>query len=265
MIDAGPPPIIFPKPAIIRSAADLNRHDRRAIERRFGVRFRDPALAMLPGAFPFVGAGGAPIPSGGYVTGGYYEKTSGSATMTFTGVDIGTASATRTIVITAGARFATATGATCTVNGVTIDRQVASAITSPAAIYSGIVATGSTGVSVVLSGWTSTSGGAGIGVYAVYDLLSSTAEYTNYQDASDAALSVTVSDGGFIVGTGRGGNSSSGWVWTNLTEDYDQLTASGSQSSLSGASDWFVTGGSQSITMNYSGGTKTGGCLAAFR
>lgn len=49
MIDVGPPPLVFPKPAIIRAASDLGRHDRGVIEREFGVKFSEPAKAILPG------------------------------------------------------------------------------------------------------------------------------------------------------------------------------------------------------------------------
>ena len=53
-----PPKIAFPKPAIVRAAGDLHRHDRRAIEREFGVRLPEPKLAMLPGMMPVGWAGG---------------------------------------------------------------------------------------------------------------------------------------------------------------------------------------------------------------
>lgn len=51
MFDAAPPPKIWmpPKPALIRSVDELNRHDRRAIERQHGIKLANLGVTQLIG------------------------------------------------------------------------------------------------------------------------------------------------------------------------------------------------------------------------
>lgn len=58
LFDAAPPPPLWtpPKPAIIRFVGELNRHDRRWLEKKHGLKFQE---AILPGMSMIRAAGGA--------------------------------------------------------------------------------------------------------------------------------------------------------------------------------------------------------------
>jgi len=172
------------------------------------------------------------VPSYSYRT--HAEDFTDLTTYTFASQDIGTASATRYVVVTVFGRHTAAfTFSSVTVAGVSATSVVEQANAgSRLGIFIAAVPSGTTGNVVVTA-----SGGivrCGIGVYALYDLSSSTAITTNSSTASPAALSVNVTPGKILIAAAyTNGGSGNQLTWSGATEDFDVNLEVGTSSSAS--------------------------------
>ena len=190
-------------------------------------------------------------------------------TYTFSTVAIGTAGANRHVAVSVHASdLSGSTGITSvTIGGVGATQVVIQAgdiagVSFTTAIYIAAVPTGATGdVVVVFAGGRSR---CGIGVWAVYDLLSATAVDTQVKTSVVAAVAfpalATDADGVAIFAVGSGGTTTHSW--SSATEDFDEAVEAGQ--SHSGASI-STTGASISETVTASGDTEQAGVCASFR
>lgn len=161
-LDLPPAPslLTLPKPAIVRAVGDLNRHDRRAIEREFGVKFPELRQASLPGTAPVVSAT-ALVP----VTLEYtdlYTSAADASTYTAANRTIGAASSDRIVVIatTGGSGAQTVSSVTIAGGAATIRSSATNG-----AIASRLVISGTTATIVV--NWSGTTFRTAIAVYTL--------------------------------------------------------------------------------------------------
>jgi hypothetical protein len=172
------------------------------------------------------------------------DGTAGPA-YTFSSQAIGTAAASRRIIVGAfGRSNAAVTLTSITVGGVTAT-VVASAtdndgivflrsdlaiVDFPAGTSASIVVTYSSAGSLAR---------ASIGVWAAYDLLSATPTDTANNNSDPMSAAIDVSAGGIIVGFATS-DATATHTWTNLTERFDEAVEG--ISSHTGASDAFAAG-----------------------
>lgn len=178
---------------------------------------------------------------------------SAATTYTFSSLSLGTAATSRKIMVfAAGANNASLSISSVTVAGVSASELLsgsfgASPITG--GVWIADVPTGTTGDVVVT--WSASQDQCGVGVYALYNVSSSTPYDTDSFSggATSGATSVTVNySGGFFLGfVANQNNSVTGYSWTNVTEDFDISIAGGAGRYMSGASS--VASGSGSVTM----------------
>lgn len=158
-------------------------------------------------------------------------QTGGSSTYTFSSTAIGTAAASRYVVVCAeGSTSLTAT----TLNSVAIDGNAATAIASVkatespnianimTAIYGLAVPSGTT-ASIVVTFSAVLSRGCTIAVYALYDLQSTTPFSTNTNTAaSGTSISTTINipGGGIGIATIGSYSASGGTMTAGLSQDY---------------------------------------------
>lgn len=214
------PPLVFPKPAIIRPATDDLL--------RYG---RDPVAAGMMAHRMRRAAGNSAGPASlSYVTAPAIDTGTNYSTITFSSVSIGTAG-NRWVIVGAGFRDNNANSFT----SVNIDGNAMSEAVfrqhstkfSGAGIYILYYPTGTTASIQLNTSNTASPGRMGIGVWAAYDLLSATPTQTTYDEGTDQSVvgSLTISSGGFgigfnrIVGTGSGRTHS----WSNMTERFDAV------------------------------------------
>jgi hypothetical protein len=220
IIDAPPKLWIPPKPAIIRPAGA-------------GLA-REAHLATL---FPIF------VPSGKLPTLAFTDTDSSSSdvsTYTFTSASLGTAGATRHIIVgfAAGQLGANLNAPnSCTIAGVSATLVISDPVGTGLSwrqFWIAAVPTGTTG-NIVLTRAGNMSSGA-IVVWAAYDLISATAFATGTPGSGTptASANCNTSAGGIAVGFARG-SSSSTFTWSGLTEDADFLIG-GDTVSISGAS-----------------------------
>jgi hypothetical protein len=193
-------------------------------------------------------------------------------TYTFTGKSLGTAATGRRIIVGVTAL----NSASRTISSLTVGGHAATQVAFveasggggfvPVGLYVIQVDTGTTANIVVTFSAGATR--CGIGVFAAYDLLSSTATDTDTSTANPQTDSINVDGGGVLVGYAH--NWTSGVdttnAWTNLTERFDQsVETTVPSSNHSGASDAFAS--SQAVTVTCTPSTFTAGafCLASFR
>lgn len=178
---------------------------------------------------------------------------------TFTGVNIGTASADRYVIVTISA--AKASGAwTGTIDTLLIGAAGATkaiAVTSSSstsAIYALNVTTGTTATIAATLPSSGDTDGASIGVYQANCLTSGTATGTGSGTGTgSAAGSLTIPASGFGIGS-AGHTSTAGAIsWTNLTLDY--TVNPGTEGSVSSASS--TAAGTLTRTATASGGAMT--------
>lgn len=178
------------------------------------------------------GAGGSTVPPISF----QYQTTTGSdsnsSSYTFSNVAIGTAAADRYVVVVA--TVAQGTGGLLTIDTVSIagtngtisvnQRDGTNSASCNAAIASRLVTTGTTATIVV--GLSSSARSCYISVYNVYGLTSATATNT-YSSTTDplSFSNVNFDAGGFIVSGGIQRGVSSTSTWTELTENYDSVSA----------------------------------------
>lgn len=171
---------------------------------------------------------------------------SAATTYTFTSKDIGTAATGRRIivgVIGSGAASRTISSVTVGGNAATAINFVEGSGTGAflqSAIYIIQVDAGTTATVVVT--FSAGNNRCSVGIWAAYDLQSSTATATGTSVANPQTASLNISAGGIAIGVANGfdNNALTGYSWTNLTENFDGLFAS-NQIAHSGASAAFVT------------------------
>lgn len=175
----------------------------------FGLQ---PAAAgLLLNSYRF----GTAAPARSYTYGGSSAFGTGSSA-TYTAAPLGTADATRVIVVTVSVRG----GGTTSFSGVTIGGNAAtqavetSSTNDDAAIYYLAVAAG-TSADIVVSFSSSQSNGL-IGVYSVYNLDASTPNATASGTAGTATISASTDDIVIATATKRAVSSA---TWTGVTED----------------------------------------------
>lgn len=198
------------------------------------------------------------------------SSTAGSDPVTFTAQSIGTADATRKIIVAVGwSSAADQTISSMTIGGVSAAQVVATDTSSGsggAAIWIADVPTGTTGDIVI--DWSGSVARCAIAVYRVVNLTSSTATDTDTAtSASSGVISVsacTIPANGFAIASvscidGSGGT----FTWSGITEDTDQNLAS--QSFHSTASK--TATGSETPTIQATGtagGSRSCLCAAAW-
>lgn len=238
LIDA-PPPLKFwlpPKPAIIRSAPDLIRP------------------ATLPGFMPI----GSPVAAaaGKVLTyRNYYLDASNNSTYTFTATDVGSAEATRRVIVGAHQYGGSVTLTSATIGGVSATEVTTdSANTAQTLLLIAHVPTGTT-ADVVLT-WSGSTSGSAVSVWTATGLSSDTAVDSGRSATNPATDTISTVDGGFIIGvfTINGNGVLSTTTWSGVAEDFDvQLE---SNASISGGSAT-TNGSNVSISATPSGLTTS--------
>lgn len=201
-----------------------------------------------------------------------YNDSGDLSSYTFSGAALGTAAATRRIVVAVGVANSTPPTVTAlTVAGVSAASPVAQlgaagAFRVSSSIWIADVPTGTTGdIVITLSG---ASFRCGIGVWAVYDLASSTATATGSSTSSTASENVNVSAGGVLIGYSCSFTSGSArsYTWVGPTEDFDVAFDSNNHSN-SGASAAYASAQSPLAISSTpsSAATNSAHVFAAFR
>lgn len=201
------------------------------------------------------------------------HKTSGTDTnsYSFASTAIGTAAAGRRVVVAVSLVHTTnGTTASCTIGG----NSATSVIQQQGPLGGGGYVRSCIFILQVDSGTTDTIAvstsnsvvACGIGVYALYDLNSSTATDTGQATASVYSDTIDVSAGGILIATGCT-YAPTTTTWTNVAnEDYDE-TVETSFLSHSGAHEVFATAQSaRAITFTPNTGVSSGAfTMASFR
>lgn len=197
-----------------------------------------------------------------------------ASSYTYSSKSIGTAASGRRVHVGVSCVQSPAVTITSlTIGGVSATQSVnlaSSGNLSPISIYTLQVDTGTTATIVVnLSG---VALSCGIGVWASYDLNSSTPTATQTSTGDPSTGLISVEAGGVLIGyCGGYGSPVPTYTWTNLTETapqgFDETVDATISVSHSGASDAFSTAqSSRSITCDPSSAGSTAGLvLAAFR
>ena len=183
--------------------------------------------------------------------------TSNTDVYTFSGKDFGDAATDRYIVVTTGAPASAQTLSSVTIGGVAATIVVQDDDDASAGIAIAAVPTGTTGDIVVT--WSGSMFSCGIGVYRLTGLQSATAsatasDVTITSDAVEASLEIPAGGCGigyvYWLSSGTATRTAS---WTNLTENFDELTEGGTFDEMhSGAMS--TTAGTSSRKATASGG-----------
>lgn len=211
-------------------------------------------------------AGAGTVAGAGAITGAFidsYVDSGNKTTFDFLSVDFGAADADRIIVVGVGAYDGGSDMApmvSVTIGGITATVAVQASVINGfgnqaiAALYAAAVPTGTSGtVSVV---FTAAGGGCGIGVYRLLGADGVAASDTASDIATPYSQTVTVPDGGYVIGVGFTNASTTTHTWGNLTETYDE-DVDGTTRIHTGASEAFVTGGDTVFTMTPAAVTDT--------
>lgn len=206
------------------------------------------------------GRGGLLLPSYAYVTSN--SSTTDASSYTFAGTSIGPAGPNRLVVVASALR----SGASNSYSSVTIGGSAAAAaVVQDAAqtnvgLHALLVPSGTTADIVVTM--TGTGGRCVIGVYALYNLASTTARATASSTAATLALSLNTQPQGIVLATAYCGGSSSE-VWTGATQDY-KLSPEGAN--CLGASVLCTAAETpRTVTCAITGGAGIGGVSAFWR
>lgn len=179
---------------------------------------------------------------------------------------IGTATATRLVIVGAFYINTAASAATCTIGGISateitachIRTATGSGTETELRLFAATVPTGTSATVVVNTG---TATGCWIGVWSAYDLISTTAVDTAKQApaGTTVTLDLNVSAGGVACGMGLTPNAV---TWTGFAEDFDRIntvwTSGGSVESAAGATP-------MTVRVATSPGTGSVMCAASFR
>ncbi len=194
-------------------------------------------------------AGGGVLPTVSYRA--TYSSTTDLTTYTFNTCDIGTASATRLVVVQVHGQPSSGTRA---VNTLTIGGTGATGYQNTARLYHTslwalAVPTGTTADIVVT--FNGTVNNCLISVYALYDLSSNTPVASNEAAANGTSVSLTLSaqKDGIVIG-GITGAANTTTTWTGVTERYDTAVESAVRSG--GESVIATTNASYSVQANTS-------------
>ncbi len=168
---------------------------------------------------------------------------SDTTSYSFVAEPIGTAGATRVVIVGFGARFTGTTAAavsSVTIGGVTAQVRSSSrsgTATSVCGIASAAVPTGTT--ATIAIEYSRAASKCLIAVYHVDDM--ATVAPANYEInlAADPSASVDCPPNGFMIGVAVTGNNTSA-SWTNLTEDFDYVNPTENTFCLTAASDEFA-------------------------
>lgn len=201
-------------------------------------------------------------------------STSDLTTYSFAGRSIGTAAAGRLVVVavhtgdTADNTLASGTigGVAATVIGTS--RANDGVVWACTGLMYAVVPTGTTATIEVT--WSAATFRCYIGVFAVYDLTSTTPHDSNVTATGDPCdiSGIDVPAGGVAIAAASvydATNSSPTFAWTNLTERYD-ATGEGVNEGYSGACDNFAAAqSSMTITANPNPATRCSGVAASWR
>ena len=203
-----------------------------------------------------------------YVTSVSNDGGGGFATspVTFSSVDIGTASATRKVIVGVGIDGYQGNEAytSLTIGGVAanlIQEQNAASGGRPVALYELDVASGtSADIVVTFTGTQTKCYSMGIGVWTIEGgTLFSTVGST----ANPGAGNISVSSGGTVIAIMTEGNASATYTWANLTENFDNQVRA-SRQAFSGASKNLSSATTQAISATSSGGSQFAMLAASF-
>jgi len=164
-------------------------------------------------------------------------STSDLTTYTFTDRAIGTAAATRVVIVGVGFFASGASVASMTIGGISAAMQQAQVFTNGGdEIWTAVVPTGTTATIVIT--FSSGANRCAIGVWSAYG----TSGATKYDGANatgtvSSTTAVDIPAGGVAVGFGYS-NSNTTSTWSGLTEDFDTTAES---RNYTGASDAFAT------------------------
>lgn len=198
-------------------------------------------------------------------------SSSGLTNYTFSTQSIGTAATGRRIIVIASG-YSTTGGRT--LSSVTIGGNAATSIVT-ASDSGGAVNSQLSGIFIlqvdagttadIVVNFSGGMGGCDIGVFAAYDLLSSTATDTGSSVANPMTDTIDISAGGICVaGCETYTTGSSGHTWTNLTERYDATQQT--QLYYTGASDAFASAQSAlAVTCTPASYTSAPWVIASFR
>lgn len=260
MIDLGPPPFVFPKPAIIRPAsAELLRYG------------GDPLAAMMPGMVMTIARNAKPLT----ITAIGSTTVTATGNITWTNHSIGTAPAAgeRRFVVACIRRYQN--GDTATVSGATIGGNAANeahvnfdASGVGCGIYWLEVPSGTTST-IVLS--VSSGGGTGRGGrITVYRVIATGGGMARHESAPGVLATgagsvdwdLPTPAGGVVVAGLQGVNTTGGHAWTGLTENDD--TDINSNEFATAASAAFAGAGNKAFSASVSAGDGTQGSAASF-
>lgn len=243
---SAPPVWLPPKPAIIRPASDLNRHDRRAIEREFGIRV-PPVKAMLPGMGAPVVRRTAPAITISN-TANQVSGTDGSS-FTFTSAAIGTAAANRIVVVVATVPNTN----TNAFSSITIGGNAATFLFngtvggSRMAIAALLVASGTT--ATIVATFAGSMPRCGLSVYRLDNLQSLTPVDSNSSATGATGFSLRVYEGGAVLLAGARSNAATD---RRHVAGSAAITADSGARSIAMAADGTMTG----VTSNYDTNTE---------
>lgn len=207
--DIGPPPMVFPKPAIIRPATeDLIRHGGDPVARALtahGLRRVSGAVTIAKSA----------------VYQGETGDASNLTTYTFNTQPFGTAQADRYICVAYGARQSGGAGfSSGTIGGVSASKVVESNLANwwPAGMMVAAVPTGTTGTVAITFGGTMTE--CAIAIWAMYGLSSGTPYDTAHTGNQDPqSLNVDTQADGFVIAYGHA-QAETFSSMTGVTQDF---------------------------------------------
>lgn len=206
------------------------------------------------------GRGGLLLPSYAYVTSD--SKTTDATSFTFAGTSIGTAGPNRLVVVASAMRSTSSNS----YSSVTIGGSAAAAAVEQNAVQTNVglhallVPSGTTADIVVTM--TGTAARCVIGVYALYNLASTTAAATAYDATYTLALSLNTQPQGIVLATAYCGGSTSE-VLTGVTQDY-KLSPEGAN--CIGASVLCTAAETpRTVTCAITGGAGPGGVSAFWR
>lgn len=187
-------------------------------------------------------------------------------TYTFSSQNLGTADASRYIIVGVLSRRAAGTPSisSLTIGGVSAAAVVAQTNTASgsdiAALYIAAVPTGTTGDIVVT--FDAAMLRCAVVAYRAVGIASATASDTDSSTATDPTCNLDVPAGGFAIGVACTGNAGASFTWTGLTENYDAVIEALNATS---ASDTFVAAQTGlAITANGTGATAPVGVFASW-
>jgi hypothetical protein len=199
-------------------------------------------------------------PSVSYRT--FVQSGTNTDTYSFATTDIGTASATRTVVLVVAGSNASTTVSSVTVGGISATyRGRAQGGVTTTEIWTCPVPTGSTATIVVV--WSSSQLRCGVGVFACYDLTSDTPITTATATTQSSSLNVNVLVGDILIVGGHSSLTTSATA-TGYNERYDSLD--GDSATHSGGDATIGTAASpRTVTLAWAGNGNQSAISAVFR